>query len=248
MEAVDAAPDRQGFRYNEVTVIRALGLAVVLAWAVPARADDRPPAPAQSPELAAHLEKVRQLYAAGDFVHAREELLAAYALDPVPDLLFALGQVEFNLHHYREAIAYYERFTATNPSAEQVALAQQAIGAARMRMKQPPPAKPPPPRRLPPRQWYVSDTALLAVGGATALVGGGLLVQSQRLGSDQSGTLADYDHRLSTAHTMRWIGVGLAAGGAVLAGVVIVRWRLRPDGGEVAASVTPTGIGVSGRW
>jgi len=40
MEAVHAAPDRQGFRYNEVTVIRVLGLAVVLAWAVPARADE----------------------------------------------------------------------------------------------------------------------------------------------------------------------------------------------------------------
>src|SRR4051794_10734892 len=100
MEAVDAAPDRQRFRYNEVTVIRALGLAVVLAWAVPAFADD-PPALAA---LAAPLAKARTLYAAGDFVHAREELLAAYALEPRPDLLFALGQAEFNLHHYREAI------------------------------------------------------------------------------------------------------------------------------------------------
>ena len=192
--------------------------------------------------------RVRELYARGDYEGVRRELLAEYEKQPAPALLFALGQVELQLGHYELAIGYYDQFIATSPPQDQIALAQQAIGAARMRMKQPPPAKPPPPRRLPPRQWYVSDTALLAVGGATALVGGGLLVQSQRLGSDQSGTLADYDHRLSTAHTMRWIGVGLAAGGAVLAGVVIVRWRLRPDGGEVAASVTPTGIGVSGRW
>ena len=193
-------------------------------------------------------ERVRELYARGDYEGVRRELLAAYDKQPAPALLFALGQVELQLGHYDVAIAYYEKFIATSPPEDQAALAQQAIGAARMRSKQPPPQPPPPPRRLPPRAWYPSDTVLVAVAGATALAGGGFFVESQHLGTDRSGTLADYDHHQSLARTTRWIGAGLVAGGAVFAGIVVLRWRLRPDGGEVAATVTPTGIGVSGRW
>jgi len=220
MEAVDAAPDRQGFRYNEVTVIRALGLAVVLAWAVPARADDRPPA--QSPELAAHLEKVRQLYAAGDFVHAREELLAAYALDPVPDLLFALGQVEFNLHHYREAIAYYEQFTATNPSAEQVALAQQAIGAARIELARPAPAPPAAPLH---REWDGVDNLLVIGSGVAAITGGGLLYYAHHLAQERTGTLHQYDSRVHHARIAQWSAAGCFTAAAAAAATAVLRYR-----------------------
>jgi tetratricopeptide (TPR) repeat protein len=215
MEADHAAPDRQRFRYNEVTVIRALGLAVVLGWAIPAFADD-PPA------LAAHLAKGRQLYAAGDFVHARDELLAAYQLQPRPDLLFALGQVEFNLRHFREAIAYYERFTATNPAADQVALAQQAIGAARIELARPQPLPPPPPLH---REWDGVDTLLVTGGGMLGVTGGGLVYYAHHLAQDRRGTLDQYDSRVHHARLAQWTAVGCFAAGAAALASGLLRYR-----------------------
>ena len=212
MEAVHAAPDRQRFRYNEVTVIRALGLAVVLAWAMPARADD---------QASTHLARGRQLYAAGDFVHAREELLAAYKLDPAPDLLFALGQVEFNLKHYQAAISYYEQFTATNPSAEQVALAQQAIGAARIELARP---APPPPRPLH-RQWDGPDNLLVVGAGVTATVGGGLLWYAHHLSQNRTGTLDQYDSHIHHARLAQWAAAGCFTAAAASAITVVLRYR-----------------------
>jgi tetratricopeptide (TPR) repeat protein len=222
MEADHAAPDRQGFRYNEVTVIRALGFAVVLAWAMPAYAEDPAPTSAPSPALAAHLDKVRQLYAARDFVHAREELLAAYQVQPVPDLLFALGQVEFNLHHYREAIDYYERFTATNPTPEQVALAQQAIGAARIELARPKPPPPPPPLH---REWDGIDTTLVASAGLLGVGGGALLFYAHHLAQDRAGTLHEYDSRVHHARIAQWSAVGCFAAGAAAAAAAVLRYR-----------------------
>ena len=221
MEAFHAAPDRQRFRYNEVTVIRLLGLAVVLAWATPARADDPTPA-VQSPELAAHLDKVRQLYAAGDFVHAREELLAAYALQPVPDLLFALGQVEFHLHHYQAAIDYYERFTATNPTSEQVALAQQAIGAARIELARP---APPPPPAPPHRLWDGADTLLVTGGGMAIVTGASLLYYAHHLAQERTGTLHVYDSRVHHARIAQWTAAGCFAAGAAALATGLLRYR-----------------------
>src|SRR6185503_4156621 len=100
---------------------------------------------------------LRRAYEEGDFETVRRELLKAYRLAPEPQILFALGQVELNLGNYEAAIRYYEKFIESGPSDEQAALAQQAIGAARMRKSQPKPKPAPePPKRpaVPPRQWY----------------------------------------------------------------------------------------------
>jgi len=191
-------------------------------------------------------DRVRELYAKGDYEGARRELLDTYEQQPNPELLFALGQVEYQLGNYASAIDYYERFIASGPAEDQIALAQQAIGAARMRLKQPPPPPPPPPP--PRREWYLRDTIIVAVGGALVVAGGGTLAYSQRLGDDHGGTLADYDARVARAGKARWIGAGLIAGGAVIAGVTVLLWRLRPDGGEVIATLSPTSIGVTARW
>jgi tetratricopeptide (TPR) repeat protein len=209
------------------------------------------------------LERIRKGYEQGDYQTVRKELLAAYDEKPDPQLLFALGQVELNLGNYVAAISYYEKFIATNPSEEQVALAQQAIGAARMRLASPepvvepvptPPPPPPPPERprLPPRQWYLEDTGFVALGTTAVLVGGGLLYYSHRLGNDTSGSLADYDERLDQARMMRWTGIGVASAGAVVIGVTLLRWRLRPDGdgADLTASIAPGAatFAITGRW
>jgi tetratricopeptide (TPR) repeat protein len=227
--------------------LRGAALALVII-AGSARADE-PEGPVLPPDL-------RKAYQEGDYETVRRELLKAYQLSPRTELLFALGQVELNLGNYEAAIRYYELFIARGPSEEEIALAQQAIGAARMRMKQPkpeePPPPPPPPERpyVPPRQWYAEDTGLVALGGAAMLVGGGLLYYSHRLGEDREGTLSEYDERVKLSRTTMWTGVGVAAAGAVVIGVTLLRWRLRPDGTALSASVGP-GAGtfaLTGQW
>lgn len=175
----------------------------------------------------AHLARARDLHAKGDFAHARDELQAAYALDPRPELLFALGQVELNLGHYQAAIGYYEKFIATNPTDEQAALAQQAIGAARVELDRPaPPLPKPAPPKLYAHRWDAIDTTGVAVGGLVALVGGALLYDSHTLDDDHSGSLHTYDERFSRAQTRRLEGIIGVSAGVALAAAALVRWRV----------------------
>ncbi len=233
-------------------MIRALVIVLVLAPTV-ARAQEAgsgaapspPPSGSASADSAdAHLAKARELHARGDFAHARDELLAAYALASRPELLFALGQVELNLGHYRAAIDYYDKFLATNPAEDQAALAQQAIGAARLELDRPPP--PPPPKPAPPKvfahRWDSIDSTLVAVGGLAALVGGALLYDAHALDGDHAGTLHTYDERFARAETRRLEGIIGISAGVALAAAALVRWRVtdvevhldaRGDGGAV---------------
>lgn len=191
-----------------------------------------------------HLAKVRELYDRGDFARAREELVAAYQLEPRPELLFALGQVELNLGHFAQAIDDYERFIATEPAADQIALAQQAIGAARARLAEKPAAAPPP-RPPPHRGWDRLDTALAAAGGAAVLAGGGLVVYGHHLAGDRSGTLSQYDHRLSRATLVQWVGASCLVAGALAAGGAVLRWRIYRVDTELGPAAAPGGAGVT---
>jgi tetratricopeptide (TPR) repeat protein len=226
----------------------ALALVLVTTASV-ARADDPPdPNGPRNP----YLEDLRKAYERGDYQEARRILLQLYTLVPSPQYLFALGQVELNLENYEAAIRYYEKFLSTNPPEEQAALAQQAIGAARIKLaqpeKQPPPPPPPEVKHYPPRQWTMQDTGLVAVGGLALGVGAGLMIYSHQLGTNHDGTLSEFDDRLDQARTMKWTGIGVASAGALVVGVTLLRWRLRPDGGVMSASLSPTGVTVAGRW
>lgn len=226
---------------------------VVLCLAVLALA-----APVNAEELTAdiHLAAAREAHARGDFAAARVELLAAYTLEARPELLFALGQAELNLGNYDAAIEYYDQFIASNPGDDQVALAQQAIGAARMRRVQPTPAPSTvePVRERPVvvhhRRWKIEDTGLVALGGIAGVLGGGLVVYARHLANDRSGTLSDYDARLANARTTRWTGIGIASGGVLLITAALIRWRLRPDGPAMTATLTPSsgGLALVGAW
>jgi len=221
---------------------RRAAVAVVLAGLIGASA-----AHAQTADE--HLARVRELYDRRDFAHARDELLAAYRLQPRPELLFALGQVELNIGHFATAIDYYERFIATGPGADQVALAQQGIGAARARLAEQPAAAP---RPRPPahRVWDVEDTGLAALGGATAVVGAGLIIYGYHNANDRSGTLSAYDDRLAQATVTQWAGAGCLTAGVLAIGGAVLRWRLHLVDTEVQAIATPRSAGVAWvqRW
>jgi tetratricopeptide (TPR) repeat protein len=219
----------------KVVVVIALVAVVLGTLCVPALADkssDR------------RMAKIRELYKQGDFEGVRAELIAQYDEKPDPALLFALGQVELNLGNYESAISYYEKFIASNPAADQVALAQQGIGAARIRLQEPerappdtvdptkglpegetpketePPDEPPPPPP-PGKRWTVTRTGFVAFGGAAVLLGAGLLYYSHSMGNDHSGTLSEYDRRLDQARTTKWTALGIAAAGTLIIGVTL---------------------------
>ncbi|HEX7837434.1 MAG TPA: tetratricopeptide repeat protein [Kofleriaceae bacterium] len=196
-----------------------------------------------------HLAQVRVLYDKGDFAHARDELLAAYQLEPRPELLFALGQVELHLGHYAQAIEDYEQFIATNPAADQAALAQQAIGAARAKLAEKP-AVPPPPPPPPHRAWDGVDTGIAAGGGATMALGAGLAIYGHHRATDHSGTLSQYNARFSRATVTQWVGAGCLAAGALAAGGAVLRWRFHLIATEIQPIATPGAVGVTwtGRW
>jgi tetratricopeptide (TPR) repeat protein len=202
-----------------------------------------------------HVARGRRLYDQGDFVHARDELLAAYQLQPRPELLFALGQVELNLGRFAQAIDYYQRFIATNPAADQIALAQQAIGAARARLAEKPAAPLPPPPPTPPRpppqpRWDDADTGLAVLGGAIMLAGTGLVIYGHHRAGDRSGTLSQYNDRLSSAALTEWAGAGCLVAGAAVLGGGLLRWRLHLVDAEVQPIAAPRTAGVTWvqRW
>jgi hypothetical protein len=49
---------------------------------------------------------------------------------------------------------------------------------------------------------------------------------------------------------MMWTGAGLAAAGTAVIGVTLLRWRLRPDANDLAASITSSSATfvITGRW
>ena len=203
----------------------------------------------------AHLATGRELYDKGDFDGARAEILLAYQLDPQPPLLFALGQLEFNLHHYQAAIDYYERFEATHPDAEQGKLAEQAIGAARAELSRPPPVAPTPPtpptpstrQALPPphRQWDGLDTGLAAFGGLAIAAAGGLLYEALHLANNHAGTIGDYDTRVLTARHIRIISAASGAAGIVAIGAALLRWEFHFVDSTLEVHASSTGVGIS---
>ncbi len=196
-----------------------------------------------------HLARVRELYDKGDFARARDELIAAYQLDARPELLFALGQVELNLGHFQKAIEYYEQFLASGPAADQVALAQQAIGAARARLAEKPSVVVPP-GPPPHHEWDATDTGIALLGATAVGIGAGLFAYGRQLAGDRSGTLSAYNHRLSQAATAQWVGVGCAAAGVLAIAAAVLRWRVHLVDTELQPIAAPRTAGLAWvrRW
>jgi tetratricopeptide (TPR) repeat protein len=96
----------------------------------------------------AHVAKATKAHKDGHFEAARVELEAAYALDPKPDLLYAIGQVDAKLGKCGEATTYFKRFLATQNDPQVAKVVDQAIAACKPAPEaatNPPPADNPPP-------------------------------------------------------------------------------------------------------
>ncbi len=189
----------------------------------------------------------RKLLEEGKYAEAREAFLRAYQVSPQPKLLFALGQIEFNLNNFQAAIDYYQKFLESNPPEREAALAQQAIGAARARLVAPPPRVIATPGPTYEREWDVWTTSLVAVGGAAMIGGTIVLVHGYRMGDQERGdTLMQYRDRVARSKKWQWTGVGVASAGLVIAGVALGRFAVRRvEVAPIAPGPSPGAVGLA---
>lgn len=69
-------------------------------------------------EFAAQYQRAGQLYAAKDYTAAIPALLAAYNLQPVPQLLFNIGQAYRRLEQWAPARVYFDMYRTLSPPTE----------------------------------------------------------------------------------------------------------------------------------
>src|SRR2546427_8374296 len=89
----------------EIVLLACVGFALA---ASPAFADAKV-------EAKQHVHHATTLYDDGQFADALEELITAYALDPQPEILYAIAQANLRLDRCAQAITFYERFLETKP-------------------------------------------------------------------------------------------------------------------------------------
>jgi tetratricopeptide (TPR) repeat protein len=222
---------------------------LVIAVSMIVGAGGAPPASADEPKPLArqHVERATALHKDGQFAEALAELQTAYALDPQPQLLFAMGQLHVRLGQCTQAITFYERFLASRPARGPAGIATEAIAACKT---EPPPADPParpasvadqlpapaidvtlPPAPLappvttvaPPREraWYTDYVAdALVVGGIASGVAALVTYRGALADRDRAETATSYEayvERIDRAHTQRTYAVVLGAAGVALA-------------------------------
>src|SRR5262249_54336300 len=96
-----------------------LVVAPVAAFAGPKQEADR------------HVAKATKLHGEGKFDDALVELEAAYKLDPKPELLYAIGQVDVKLGKCEDAKTAYEKFLVVTKDRKAGTIVRQAIAACK---------------------------------------------------------------------------------------------------------------------
>jgi tetratricopeptide (TPR) repeat protein len=194
----------------------AIAILAVVGLHRPALADD-PKAVAKQ-----HIAAAKSFHEQRRFADALAALEAAYALDPQPQLLFAMGQLNVRLGRCERAIMFYERFVATKPKPEAAALATEAIETCKTA---PPPPEPAPsiekpraplavplvtsatppvvdvpatpasvaPARVGRRPWYTNYVADgLVLAGVASAVASVVVYQGARADRDRADAAPDY--------------------------------------------------------
>jgi tetratricopeptide (TPR) repeat protein len=130
------------------TLLACSALAIMLA--APGAADAGPKQNAK-----VHIDRATKAHKAGDLDKALTELQAAYAIDPQPQLLYAIGQIYTKLGRCSEASDAYLRFLASGTDASTAQVVKQAIEACKAQGA----AEPAPPPKEPiPTPAPVNDT------------------------------------------------------------------------------------------
>jgi hypothetical protein len=240
-------------------------LACVLALPTRALADD-PKAEAKQ-----HVDRATELHTDGKLAESLAELKTAYALDPQPQLLFAMGQVHVQLGECAQAISYYERFLSTKPAAAIADVTNEAIDACKTNpppaIDQPKPEPVTPPQPSDPRPaaappihlaatrtttepWYSDRVGVgLVAGGVVSGVVGILLWHSARGDRDVADTTGNYEtfaSLLDSAHTKQTESIVFGIASAVLVTVGGVHLVLHRGAHDVV--VVPAAGGGAITW
>jgi tetratricopeptide (TPR) repeat protein len=241
-------------------------LLIVAVLAIPLGASADPKSDAR-----AHVAKATELHKQNKFAEALGELTTAYALDPQPQLLYAMGQLHVQLGECDQAIAFYERFLASHPDEDVAGATREAIDTCK---KNPPPAptpehvEPPPPQPQPQpqpqpppiathdeRPWYgdwIAD-GLVAGGVVSGVVAIAMYrnATSARDDADHAATYDAYAKLVDTAKTDRTYAIVFGvAGAALIAGGATHFFLTRSTAADMAIVPTHGGaaVGIAGRF
>jgi tetratricopeptide (TPR) repeat protein len=190
--------------------------------------------PKEKEEAQNHIAKATEAHQASNFDVALAELEAAFALDPQPDLLYAIGQVHVKLNNCPVAISYYERFLETKPGPEPAAAANEAIQTCRTQLaEQPAPVvepapvadvEPAPITQPAPAESHRFDaigTTLVGVGIVSTIVG--VVMYSGAISTlddaEMASTYQEHENLVDDAHGQRTLAVIFTAAGIAAIGV-----------------------------
>jgi tetratricopeptide (TPR) repeat protein len=173
-------------------------------------------------EAKAHITKATKAHKDGHFEEARVELEAAYALDPNPDLLYAIGQVYAKLGKCNDATTYFKRFGATQKDPKVAKVIDQAIAACKPASG--PVANPPRPADLPAQDSPILPTDQSATADKPSSAGEPPTPAASRSQPFASGATSP----MVTGQRSPWykdkLGDGLVLGGIVATIIGVVEY------------------------
>jgi tetratricopeptide (TPR) repeat protein len=227
-------------------------------------------------EAKQHVDKAMKLHAEGKLAETLDELKTAYALDPQPELLYAMGQIHVGLGQCTQAITYYERYLATKPDPSTANAAKEAIDACKTNPPRvtdtkppdpepaatpdvPPPQPPPPP--VPTKEpgsasaaWYtdVLGDALVGLG----IVGGVFSVveyraaTSDRSNADHAANYQAYSDLIDSAKSKQTLAIVAGGAGAALVIGGALHFVMADHSAKVAIAPAPGGgmLSIAGRF
>jgi hypothetical protein len=232
---------------------------VVAALALRATARGEPP---PSPEAQARIDAGVSAFNAKDYTTASTEFEAAYALAPLPKVLFAWAQARRLGGHCEEAIPLYRRYLATKPTDEQIEAA--TTGMLLCERASPPPPEPTPVVTVPPppsppvavrehrAPWY-RDTAggVLVASGVISLAAGAtflVLASHSEDAANAEPLRSDFLAGLDEATLRRrigWAGIGVGSG-LLLGG--IARYLFHDGSTTIDVAASHHSIAIAGRF
>jgi tetratricopeptide (TPR) repeat protein len=219
--------------------------------------------PKEKKEAQTHVANATQAHQQGKFDVALSELEAAFALDPQPDLLYAIAQVHTKLDNCPVAISFYERFLESKPPAEAQTAATEAITLCRTKlasvsapvdqppqeqpMVQPTPPPPPPP---PAHRFDAIGTTLVGLGVVSTVVG--VVMYSTAISklddAERARTYFDHEVLVDDAHSKRTLAVVFGVGGVAAIGIGAWHYVRFRNAEQARVAITPSTSGGMVTW
>ena len=188
----------------------------------------------ENDEALEHFRAGEKAWVDEDYATAKAELEAAHAIEPLPVLLYSLGQLERLLDNCEAAVERFEAYLATDPPEKAVEDTRMNIARCEPFLEEKEEDPPPPPivepkpvdsPPPPPQKLDALGITLTSVGGVLIGVGFGVFGGSfaQQNSAERQYLAMDFEQRVGRARVMYWTGVGLVGVGAAVAIAGVVR-------------------------